>query len=87
MIIELTPTANKKHMLVRLVNDKVVAKKTPKKRPSEKVVEEVVESAKVGPSSKSDEVFDIDFLAPLSRKVKRISSRILEFRECQQCLL
>lgn len=54
MIIELTPTTDEGHLLVRLTDDKVVAPKkktsnkgTSEKRSLEKDVEEVEESSKI----------------------------------------
>lgn len=54
MIIELTPTTDEGHLLVRLTEDKVVTPKkktskkgTSEKRPLEKDVEEVEESSKI----------------------------------------
>lgn len=45
---------DEKHLLVGLIDDKVVTpqKKTPKKSPSEKVVEELEESSKIESSLK-----------------------------------
>lgn len=69
MIIELTPTADEKHLLVGLINDKVVnPKKTLEKMLSKKAVEEVEENAKTEPSSYFYDVFDVDFPSHCLRK-------------------
>lgn len=75
---------DKKHLLVRLGYD-----------PQENIGEEAVgegrweveESVNIELSSKFDDVFDLEFAAPLYKESKRSLGRVLEFRQWQQCLL